>query len=724
MAMQASLERLFNPRSIAIVGASTDGPTSYVAANLRGMGYPGVVYPVNPGRATVWDEPAYARVLDLPEVPDLSLIAVGAGRVHDAVAGSIDAGVKSLMIYSAGMAESGEVGARLQDDVLALASAGNATVLGPNCLGFVNVTDRVAVSAFPPQSMPPAMLGGTVGIVSQSGGLMISTMELGTRLGLQFSRLLSTGNEADVTSLDCLEYLIDDPATSVIGFVLERVSAGRRLLDLARRAAEHGKPIVALRLGRSDLGRRAALTHTGSVVGPAAEFAAAALSVGITLASTPSELVSHLMMFSKRRATAVGGVDGPAAVAVVTMSGGTRVMVADVADDHGVDLVSLGVETERRLAAVLPDFATIDNPLDLTPAGVADPAIVDAAIRAVADDPAVGTVVLVLHLKNSGGSPVQQALVRRFCEIGESSSRQFAVISSIPEGLSGHWRETVAESGVPFLNDLSGFASLAALHRWQQRVAALAVDVETSDDLSTHVLDPGDLTDEVLDEAASYRVLEADGIPVLAWRQVADLGMATAAAAELGYPVALKICSVAVPHKSDVGGVVTGIGDPEELSEAWGAIRTSMAARVNAAAESPMIVQRMGGDDSIEILVGTTTSVDFGPLVSVGLGGIWAEMLGDVAVQPCPVSVSDAHAMLDSLRGSAVLDGARGRPSADRDSIARVVAAVSRLAVRTASTVAAIEINPLLADHGSARAADALVVPHPATAGPTERAKI
>jgi acyl-CoA synthetase (NDP forming) len=723
MAVQASLERLFNPRSIAIVGASSEGPTSYVAANLRGLGYGGALYPVNPSRASVWDLPAHAGVLDLPEVPDLSLIAVGAGRVRDAVAGSLDAGVKSLMIYSAGMAETGEDGARIQDEVLGLASAADATVLGPNCLGFVNVTDRVALSAFPPQSMPAEMRAGGVGVVSQSGGLMISVMELGTRLGLRFSRLLSTGNEADVTSLDCLEYLIDDPATSVIGFVLERVSGGRRLLELARRAAERGKPIVALRLGRSTLGRQAALTHTASVVGPASEFAAAAASVGITVASTPSELVSHLMMFAKRRDPAARRPGTSGGVAVVTMSGGTRVMVADVADDHGVDLVPLGEGTRRRIAAVLPDFAAIDNPLDLTPAGVADPVAVDAAIRAVADDAAVSTIALVLHLKNSGGSPVQQALIRRFCEVGAELQKQFVVISSIPEGLSGYWSETVAESAVPFLNDLSGFASLAALDRWRRRASELAAaGAPAGPDLSGAgagagaVIAPGPL-----DEAASYRLLDTERIPVLAWRLAPDLAAATSAAADLGYPVVLKICSPAIAHKSDVGGVVTGIGDPRELSEAWEAIRRATTASVPAAAEHPMIVQSMGPAGGIELLIGTMTSADFGPLISVGLGGIWTELLDDVIVRPCPLDVADAGAMLDSLRASAVLDGARGRPAVDRVGVAQVIAAVSRLAAREAATVAAIEINPLIADAVSASAADALVILHDIDGVPNER---
>jgi acyl-CoA synthetase (NDP forming) len=699
------LGSVLRPTSIAVIGASETGPTRDVLTNLENFGFQGPVYRVNPHRAEVSGVRTYPSVRDCPGPVGLAIVAVSARNLRAAVLDCAEAAVPGVLIYTSGLAEIGADGARLQAELVEIARTAGTRLLGPNCLGFIDVAGGVAAGILPPVSVPVTLAPGNVGIVSQSGGLMISMLELGSALGIGYSGLWTSGNEADISSLDLLEEVIADEGTRTIGFIAEGLTDGRRFLELATRAATAGKPVVALRLGRSARGKRAAVSHTASIVGSSEVFAAACRQGGVTQVRTPFELVEHLAFFSKRRDTSKRG-----GVAVVTISGGTKILAADLAEDLGLPLAELAPATRKAIKAAVPDFVTVDNPLDLTPVGGADGSIVRQALTALDGDPAIGTVVLNLHLKRRGASPDHEELVRSFCDIGADATSQFVVISSIPEGLVGFWHDVVLNGPVPFLNDIGSFAVLRSAREFDDARRRLTnegppavVDVA---DANARLPVPDSGATPMLSEREAYPLLQAAGIDVAAWRAVRTVAEARDAARELGFPVVLKVSSATIAHKSDVGGVQTDLVDEESLETAWGLMTTAL--RQHGSPFSTMLVQRMA-DAGVEVLVGTTVSPDFGPVISVGLGGIWAEVLGDVATRLCPVSQDEAVDMLSSLRASPVLHGDRGGGPLAIESLSRTIVAVSRLAARWANTIQEIEVNPVIVSSRSATAVDALV---------------
>ncbi|MGH3401968.1 MAG: acetate--CoA ligase family protein [Streptosporangiaceae bacterium] len=701
-----TLDHLLAPRSIAVVGASETGPTAELIANLRVLDFAGPIQPINPKRETVAGLACVPSIADCVTVPDLAVLAVSTGRLLAAVHDSADAGVPAVMIYTSGLAETGPEGAARQDVIARVAADAGVRVLGPNCLGFVNVRAGIAAAVFPTASLPPDLRPGPVGLISQSGGLMISCLELGTRLGVRFDLLASTGNECDVTSLDLLDYIVDDDHVTAIGFVLERLADGRRFIEIAERALRVDKPVAVLRLGRSEKGRDAAATHTASVVGPYSEFAAVCAELGVSICHTPADLVERLALFGRRRPTSVGRL------AVVTMSGGTRVLVTDLADDVGLEFADIASATRQRLHAALPGFAAVDNPLDLTPAGVRDRAVVRACVTALAEDRGVGTVVLTVHLKNRGGSAVQQGLIEEFCAVGGTSAKQFAVVSSIPEGISGHWRDRAA-GPIPFLNDLTALRTLADLRAFEAARAERQAAPHEPPAAAIPRLRPGDAA---CSEADAYRLLAGVGVPIASWRTASSRDAAAAAAEELGLPVAVKACSPHLAHKSDAGAVAVGLTDTAAVADAFDHVTRAATAVVTAGHVDTALVQQMA-PPGVEILIGTSISVEFGPIVSVGLGGVWTELFADVALAVCPVSIDRARSMLHSLRAAPLLDGVRGGGPVDVDAVAHVVSTVSRAAAEWQDAITAIEINPLIAQAGGVLAVDALVMMRP-TAGP------
>jgi acyl-CoA synthetase (NDP forming) len=554
--------------------------------------------------------------------------------------------------------------------------------------------------------VPTTLARGGVGIVSQSGGLMISMLELGSALGIGYSGLWTSGNEADISSLDLLEEVVADEETQAIGYIIEGLSDGRRFLELAQHAAMCGKPVVALRLGRSDRGKRAAITHTASIVGSAEVFEAACRQTAVTLVRTPFELAEHLAFFSKRRRPSKRG-----GVAVVTISGGTKILAADLAEDLGLSMAELSPATRESIGATVPDFVTVDNPLDLTPVGGADQTIVQQSLTALDADPAIGTVVLNLHLKRRGASRDQEELVRAFCKIGSEAASQFVVISSIPEGLGGFWHDVVRESPVPFLNDMGSFTVLRSVVAFDDAVQRLAVGVSapTAEDVDASVQFVTPVPAHgvsVLTETGVYPLLESAGLDVAAWRAVGTLTEARQAAEQLGYPVVLKVSSAAVAHKSDVGGVIVDLANEPELDKAWHDMTTAL--QRHGVPVGTMLVQRMA-DPGVEVLVGTTVSADFGPVISVGLGGIWAQAFGDVATRLCPVTTDDAIEMLESLQASAVLHGERGSGRLALESLSEAIVAISRLAAGAANSIQEIEVNPVVVSATTATVVDALL---------------
>jgi len=706
--------RLFTPGAIAVVGASdTPGLSRDLLITLRDRKYEGKVFPVNPHRTEVMGEPCYPDVASIGAAVDLAIVLVPPEATPGVVADCARAKVPGVVVVSAGFAELGSTGRALQAQIGRLAREGGLHLFGPNCIGFVNVPANVPAIAIPPGSVPAELRPGPVGVVSQSAGILISTMEYGSQVGVGFSLLVSTGNEEQVDATDCLEHLVEDPQTKVIALILETVRDGRRLLDVAARAREAGKAVVALKLGRSARGAEAALTHTAGLAGSAEVFDAVCREAGIETVATISELVDHLAFHGKRREGVRGGL------AAITISGGIKVLVADLAERYGVRLAEFSPQTTERLAKAIPSVGVADNPLDVTAAAIEEEEVFAQAVAALNADPDVGVIALVIHLKKRGGSPAHQRIIRRFVAQHPRVAKQLVVISSIPEGVSGFWQEEAAASPVPFLNNLTALAALRSLTASEADAAIPRRDAPAD----TAITLPADAeavlrrvqesvrlrahrsAREVLAEADTYRLLEAAGIAVAPHERVQSRDEALAAANRIGYPVVLKVAATGVAHKAAAGLVRLDLRSRAEVARAYDALA---AAPLPAGARgSGMLVQAMviGGT---ELLLGARVDPQFGPVVTVGLGGILTEALRDVQLAPAPVTPERARALLDGLRAAAALRDLAARSRLDLGAVAQTVSRFSLLAARLAPWVTSLEINPLMATARGCVAVDAL----------------
>jgi acyl-CoA synthetase (NDP forming) len=707
----AGLDRLFAPAAIAVVGASeAPGLARDLLVTLRARGYAGAVYPVNPHRAAVLGERCYPSLAALPAPADLAMVLTPPQTVPDVLAECGRASVAGAVVVTAGFAEMGPAGRALQARAGDAARAAGVRLLGPNAIGFYNVRGRVPAIAIPPASVPEDLRAGPVAVVSQSAGILISTMEYGAQIGLGFSLLVSTGNEEDLGADACLDHLADDPQTRVIGLVLETVRDGRRLLAAAARARAAGKHLVALKLGRSARGADAVRTHTAGLAGSAEVFDAVCRDAGIDVASTISGFADHLAFHGRRRPGAQGGL------VAITISGGVKVLVADLAERAGVRLAELSAATRERLSRAIPSISVADNPLDVTAAAIEDEALFAHVVDALDADPDVGVIALVIHLKKKGGSPAHQRLIRRFVARHAHVASQLVVISSIPEGLSGYWKDEVATSPVPFLNDL---AALAVLRGATAPAPAGGADVG-GPEAAGEVRVPAEVralardARATLAEPDAYRLLEAAGIAVARYAVVASREAAMEAAEAIGYPLALKASAEGLAHKAALGLVRLDLRSAHEVARAYDAL--AAAPLPEGARRRGVVVQAMVR--GVELLAGARVDPQFGPVLAVGLGGTWAEALRDVALALAPADPGRVRAMLEGLRAGPALREAAARGALDLDAAALAASRLSRLAVEMAGELASIEVNPLVVRDRGCVAVDALAQPGAPAAPP------
>lgn len=696
------LDALMMPRSIAIVGASQDATKigGRPVDLLRRYGYAGKIYPVNPKADVVQGLQAYASVGALPEAPDLAIIAVDAERASEAIEQCADRGVRSVVVFSSGFAELGEHGRAMQDRLQVAARRTGMRLLGPNCLGAVSIPEK-AIATFSivlEHSMPKA---GSLGIVSQSGNLGSYTMRMASDRGAGISRFMTTGNECDIDIADGIAWLAHDPATKVILCCFEACRDANRLIAALTEARDAGKPVIALKVGTSEAGQAAAASHTGAMAGSDAVFDALLARYGAVRVRSIEELIdlghAASILLPDRLPK------GPR-LAVVTASGGFGVLLADAAQAVGLSLPELGEATQRAILELVP-FASARNPVDATAQMSSRPDMLQKILSAVvADD---RTDVIVLPLPFSLHMPRLRSVYMetlRYIRARYPGRPVILCVEGPPDALA-----ELHAMGYPTIPSFDGCCAIVA---GLARLQALATAPKEAKPLAIAKAAP--LTADVFrHELGAKHALAEAGIPVLTERLVSDADAAARAAPEIGFPVVLKIASPDLPHKTEVGGVAVGLRSEDEVRRAYAQMLTRVGDKAPHAAIDGVIVAPMAQGLS-ELILGSRIDPVFGPVVMVGLGGIFAEIMQDTAVQMAPVSETQAMAMLKSLKAFAVLDGARGRRRTDLKAAAQAIAALSRFAVAHADTVSEIDINPLLlkADGEGAVALDALLIPH------------
>jgi acetate---CoA ligase (ADP-forming) len=688
-----ALDPLFNPRSVAVLGASADPSklTGRPVDYLKRHGFTGAIYPVNPRYQEIAGLPCYPSVSALPAPPDVGLVLLGSDRVVDAVRDLARAGTAAAIVLASGFGEAGAEGQRRQRELKQ--AVGAMRLLGPNTIGLVNVTDRIMLSASGAMELAEFPIG-SIALVSQSGGILGSLLSRGAARGIGFSKLIATGNEADIEVSDCLEYLLDDPATHVIALYLEGLRAPERFRAAATRAARVGKPIVAFKVGRSEAGMRSAVSHTGALAGADALYDALFNQLRVIRATTFADLLDIPAALAPRRAL------GGRRLAIVTSTGGAATLVADSAGLAGFEMPAPDGATARALIALdLPDAVLDRNPIDVTLAGLRLD-VLRTVINTLLASPTYDALIVIVGASGIG----QPDLVARpVIEAAQTTDKPLIVYVS-PE--APRIVQHLNRNGVPaFAAPESCAAALAALLLPSKRHPISAIASPRTDQSL-----PKDLpASGPLNEAESKQLFARFGIPSTREFVVASAAEAEAAAHELGGRVVLKILSRHIAHKTEVGGVRVDV-PVHEIARHCAEMAAAASAKSPHALEGFLVQELIR--DGVELILGFHRDPQLGAAVLLGMGGIATELFNDTTLRLAPVTLNDAQDMIASLRGAALLRGFRGRPRYDVDALARAIVAFSDMIVTLGPRLAEAEINPLfvLPEGCGVRAGDGLVI--------------
>ncbi len=689
---RASIKDLLAPRSVAVIGASRrpDSIGGAVFANLLSHGFHGPVYPINPSAEYVQSVRAYASLADVPGPVDLALITVPRDHVLAAARDCAAHGVRGMVVITAGFREVGPDGRRLEDEVLAVVREAGMRMVGPNCLGILNADPAVSLDATFASTWPRP---GGVAISSQSGALGLAILDLANDLGVGISSFLSIGNKADVSGNDLIEYWESDPNTKVILLYLESFGNPRRFTQLARRIGRV-KPILAVKSGRTAAGGRAAQSHTGALAGTDLAVEALFRQSGVLRTETIEEQFDTALLLAHQPLPR-----GPR-LAILTNAGGPGIMAADACEGAGLVIPALSPETERGFREFLAPEASTRNPVDMIAS--ARPESFERGVRLLAADPNVDSVLAIFIPPIGTDAPdVARGLLRGATaarEAGKPLLACFMGSRGIPESLRSLQEGQVPSYAFPeaaarALGRVVRYAEWRA--RPEGRVPELpGIDAAAGEAVMARAraaLGPEGGWMRPADVAA---LLAAYGLRTPAERVATDVAGAVAAAREVGYPVALKLVSDTLTHKSDVGGVLLGLKDDAAVEAGFAGIVAAMTAHGQAAAMRGVLIQPMV-TGTFEAVIGMTLDPQFGPLLMAGLGGRLVELHHDVSFRLHPLTVEDATSMVDAMRARALFAGYRGAPAGDRAAFEDAVLRVSRL-VGDRADITELDLNPVV----------------------------
>lgn len=690
-----AISHLLAPRSVAVVGASTDpvktaGKPVYF---LRKHGFTGEIFPVNPRVASIDGLRCYPNIAALPKAPDVGLVLLGAERAHMAVRELAGLGTKATIVLASGYAEVGEAGARRQAELLE--AAGSMRLLGPNTIGLVNVTDRIPLSASGALDMDD-FAAGPIAFISQSGGILGSILSRAAGRGIGLSKLISTSNEADLELADFVDHLVDDPATRVIALYIESIRDAERFRKAALKAAAASKPIVAYKIGRSEAGAQAAVSHTGALAGSDKTYDAFFRQIGVIRAENFSDLLDIPLTLSKGRRLKGNRV------AILTSTGGAGTLVSDNLGLHGFETPPPDAATAARLRALQTgDRAVLDrNPIDVTLAGL-QPELLRGAIEALFDSPTYDALAIIVG--SSGvANPELMAGAIAPC-LSRSDKPVIAYVSPhAPQAAA-----LLTSHGVPAFSAPESCAVALDGLRHAAQWRAPRSEPPTSINAPPSGLPAGSL-----DEAEAKELFTHYGVPCARERVVTSAAQAEAAARELGGRVVLKLLSKEITHKSDVGGVIVDV-TPVTIAEALKRMTADVAAKTGTKPTRFLVQEMVSG--GTELILGFKRD-PLGAVILLGAGGTATEIFKDTAMRLLPpagtLSTGEALELARELQSWPLLDGYRGRPKADVDALADAIVAFSAMVASLGDNLLEAEINPIfvLPQGQGARAADGVVV--------------
>ena len=690
---------LLDARSVAVIGASPDDskiggkPMRFFAD----FGFRGRVYPVNPRYQEIRGWRCYPDLAAIEDEVDLAIVTVPFQQAQTVIEQCVAKGVRQVVMFSSGYAETGPEGEQRQRALVEALSGGRTRLLGPNSLGLANLSSGMIANFGQAFELPGGVLKpGRAGFVSQSGAFGTFIFTLTAEQGIGFKYFAVTGNEGDITVSELIAAMVEDPEVHLVAGYVEGVRDGRRFLAACERARALGKAVVLIKTGRTPGGSAAAMSHTAAIAGADEVYEAVFRQTGAIRVADEEEMLDVLTLVrsdKRMRGRRVG---------VLTMSGGAGVMLADAIDANGLELAQLSPATETALAEIVPAFGSTRNPVDLTGQFLANPGMLKGALACLMADPGVDAVVFFLGLGRRYGESIAEIL-----RAIAADADKLLVVAWIA-GPAAIIRRLQSEGMAVLQSPTRTIRALAALCRFD----AASRREGRSFDLPQPVADVVTATGQEgrCSEAQTKALLARYGGRLLTEPLGGAPDAAAASAAGMGYPVVLKVCAADLPHKTEAGAVALGIGSEKELRAAYATIlanvqRHAPGLEIDGVLVAPMV------EEGVEVIVGAKRDPVFGPVVMVGAGGIHAEILRDVAIGVLPLVPGEAHELICSLRIEPLLMGARGRPPSDMDSLAACMEAIGRVMLDHPE-VAEIEINPLrvLARGRGAIPLDALMI--------------
>ncbi len=702
----SGIEYFFKPKSIAIIGASanlTKLSGRPIAALLKRK-FTGAIYPINPRYAEVSGLPCFPTVGAVPGPIDLAIISVPIEGTLEALQQCAGKGVKAAVVFTSGFAETGAAGSAMQAEIAGLAAKSGMRILGPNCLGLIYFRNAVMAS-FSDIMEFEIESPGSLGFITQSGAYGEKTFMLTAHEGVGFSAFISVGNEADLQFSDFIAHLLDDEGTRLFGVYLEGAKDGLKFRRAAEAALRAGKPVLIKKVGKTGAGTRAAASHTGSLAGNDRIYDAFFRQMGIIRIDELRDLAYFALAHQS------GRMPKGKNAAILTDSGGPGVEMADRCEEFGLNVPELSESTRDEIQKAIPSYGSARNPIDMTAAIMTDMGLYGKCLRTIfADDN--------IHIVFAPGlfmSYVPQELLDETLEIYRSSSKPLVLcpVWADPSPQSQALIAQVKKEGIPMIPEASDAArAMASLVRYAEKRNRAAKETVEGPEIPAGSMQKAKRIlrkTGALTEYESKQVLSAYGIPVTREEPAASAEEAVALSHQIGFPVALKVLSPDIQHKTEAGGIRLGLRTDAEVRDAFAEIMQNAITYAPGAAVSGVLVQEMleGG---VEVIVGVTRDPVFGPCVMFGLGGVFVEVLQDVSFRVAPLTASDAEEMIREVKGARVLAGVRGKSASDTKALAEVILNVSQLALDFAGEIEELDINPLIVFPEGARVADALIV--------------
>ncbi len=682
------MKSLAEPSGIAIIGASRNFSTinGKILKYLLKHGYQGKIYPVNPKYEEIAGLTCYPSVSAIPDLVDLALVAIAAPRVPLILRECGSKGVRGVIIFSSGFAETGQEGRKIQTEITGIAKEFGMRILGPNCLGMLNVPLGLT-AAFSASLEVETIKPGSVALVSQSGAVGFMLFNLLQEAGIGVNLVVTTGNEADLTAGEALSYVVEDSTTKVVLTYLEGLRDGKSFSLTAQKAAESGKPIIALKVGNSASGQKAAATHTAALTGSAAAYNSYFQKLGIIEAFDSDEVVDFAQAFVP------GKLPEGSKVGIVTMSGGVGILLADRCEEAGLKVPELTPVMQDRLNKVIPSFGSAQNPVDITAQSLNQGDEFKKCLKILLESDEIDMLIVAITMATG---QLAEKIGQDIAQCALESDKPLVVSWSVGQ-IAESGFNVLREAGVPLYHSparaakaLTMLNSYAAFTKeWE---APRPVEVNESRRAKVHeMLKAGSRT---LTERDTKKILDLYDLPVTKEYLATNSQEAVAKAVQIGYPVVMKIDSPEILHKTEAGGVAVDVCSASQVEAKFAEIVTSARVYDPTAQINGVLVQEQV-PPGLEAIVGLQCDPVLGPQIMFGLGGIFVEVFKDVVLRPVPLSRDEAARMLDGIKGTPLLCGVRGRPPVDTEALIAVLMGISQLAVEVGEDILSLDLNPV-----------------------------